>query len=377
VRPEPGTGRLVAVGAGKRARTKLTYRVLGSAFHDGAKTTMADLVYSTMFAYRWGARGDSDAHYDPFIGAATATLRQNLVALRTVGTDAGSKSFRVADVNFVRELFIIEVYASIAPEDPEQEAAVLPPWSTLPWHVLVLMEEAVSRGFAAFSQGEAQRRGVEWLDLVRSEQTNAKLAALVETFARDGYRPEPLQSGVSAEDARKRWTALAAFYKSDGHFLVTNGPYRLKRWSADSVTLEAFRDLSYPLGVGSFDAYAIPRRGFVTAVAWSGNRATLKGDIEVLEKFQRSYRLVRTALQSLAPETAKRAAPECRYTIVDDQARVVLTGLIKLAGDSTFQIDLGGRLPEGSYTMFAMIAVAGNAMNAEIRRVPVTVLSTP
>ena len=180
-------------GPANRARAKLTYRVLGSAFHDGAKTTMADLVYSTMFAYRWGARGDSDAHYDPFIDAATAPLRRHLVALRVVGTDAGSKSFRVGDVNFTRELFIIEVYASIAPEDPEQEAAVLPPWSNLPWPVLVLMEEAVSRGFAAFSQGEAQRRGVEWLDLVRSEQTNARLAALVETFARDGYRPEPLQ----------------------------------------------------------------------------------------------------------------------------------------------------------------------------------------
>ena len=35
-----------------------------------------------------------------------------------------------------------------------------------------------------------------------------------------------------------------------GHFLVTNGPYKLKAWSAESVTLEAFRDLTYPLGVG-------------------------------------------------------------------------------------------------------------------------------
>lgn len=376
VLPEPGTGRLQPVGTGKVAKAKLTYRVLGSAFHDGSKTTIADLVYSTMFAYRWGVRREGDAHYDPFIDAATAQMRRHLVALRVVGTDTGSKSFRVADVNFVRELFIIEVYASIAPEDPEQEAQVLPPWSTLPWHMLLLMEEAVSRGFAAFSQGEAQRRGVEWLDLVRSEQTNAKLAALIETFARDGYRPEPLRDLVSVDEARKRWAALAAFHKTYRHLLVTNGPYRLKRWSGESVTLEAFRDLSYPLGVGSFDAYAIPRRGFVTAVEWSGNRATLRGDIEIVEKFQRSYRLTRTPLQSLGPEVAKRAAPECHYTIVDDKSRVVLTGVVRLADDSTFRIDFGGRLPEGRYTMFAMIAPAGNVMNAEVRRIPVTVLST-
>jgi hypothetical protein len=377
VLPEPGSGRLLPVGPGKVAKIKLTYRVLGSAFHDGSKITIADLMYSTMFAYRAGVRGEGNTPYDPFIDDATATMRRRLVALRAIGTDTGSKSFRVGDVNFIRELFTIEVYASIAPEDPEQEAAVLPPWSNLPWPVLVLMEEAVSRGLAAFSQGEAERRGVAWLDLVRSEQENARLGALVEIFARDGYRPEPLQVLVSADEARRRWAALATFYKTRGHFLVTNGPYRIIRWSADSVGLEAFRDLSYPLGVGSFDAYAIPRRGFVTAIAWNENRAALTGDIEVLEKFQRSYRLTRTPLQSLAPEVTRRAAPECRYTVVDNHARVVLTGLARLAGDSTFQIDLGGRLPEGSYTMFAMIAVAGNVMNAEIRRIPVTVLSTP
>ena len=63
------------------------------------------------------------------------------------------------------------------------------------------------------------------------------------------------------------------------------------------MTLEAFRDLTYPLGVGSYDAYAIPRRGFITKVDWSGDRLTLTGDIEIVEKFQRSYKLVRTPAQ--------------------------------------------------------------------------------
>jgi hypothetical protein len=33
------------------------------------------------------------------------------------------------------------------PEDPEQDAVLAPPWSTLPWHLMVLMEEAVGRGW--------------------------------------------------------------------------------------------------------------------------------------------------------------------------------------------------------------------------------------
>ena len=101
--------------------------------------------------------------------------------------------------------------------------------------ILVLMEEAVGRGWAAFSQSEAQRRGVEWLDLARSPAMNKRLADLVAAFARERYRPDALKSLVSAEDARKRWDALAKFYQERGHFLVTNGPYQLKAWSADSV----------------------------------------------------------------------------------------------------------------------------------------------
>ena len=177
VLPEPGNGRMRPVGPGKMAKLKLTYRVLGSAFDDGTRTGVADILYAYMFAYRWGVRNEAEAtHYDPFIDSATAPLREHLAGVRVLGTDTTSKSFRVADVTFVRELFVIEVYTTNAPEDPEQDAVVAPPWSTLPWHVIVLMEEAVSRGQAAFSQAEAARRGVEWLDLVRSDQMNRQLA---------------------------------------------------------------------------------------------------------------------------------------------------------------------------------------------------------
>ena len=322
-----------------------------------------------MFAYRWSARGaGGDAHYDPFIDAATAPLRRHLVAVRAVGVDTGSKSFRVGDVNFVREVFTIEVFLDIAADDAEWNAVVAPPWSTLPWHVLALMEEAVTRGWAAFSQAEATRRGVPWLDLVRSGEMNAKLASLLPQLEREAFRPQALLAHVTEEEARRRWGALAAFYKTSSHFLVTNGPYKLKSWTPQSVTLEAFRDLTYPLGVGSYDAYAIPRRGFITKAEWSGERLTLSGDIEVIEKFQRSYRVVRTPLKSVPATVLKRAAPECRYVVTDADGRVALAGAAQLGADASFQVDLKGRLPPGRYTLSALIAVNGNVMNAEVHR---------
>jgi hypothetical protein len=172
-------------------------------------------------------------------------------------------------------------------------------------------------------------------------------------------------------EARKRWAV--AFYREHGHFLVTNGPYRLKKWSADNIAHEAFGDLTYPLGVGSYDAYAIPRRGYVTRVEWNGDRATLSGEMEIIDRFRRSYRLVRAPLPSIAPVVRNRAAPKFRCVVIDDRDRVVLADVAPLGDDATFRIDLGGRLQAGQYTMLAVIAVNGNLMNPDIRRIPVVI----
>src|SRR5215831_8708343 len=54
--PEPATGVFTAVGEGKTAQVKITYRGLLSAFHDGAQMTVADLLYPYSLAFQWGAR---------------------------------------------------------------------------------------------------------------------------------------------------------------------------------------------------------------------------------------------------------------------------------------------------------------------------------
>jgi hypothetical protein len=239
------------------------------------------------------------------------------------------------------------------------------------------MEEAVGRGWAAFSQAEAARRGVAWLDLVRSDEMKTRLAALVDQFERQAFRPEILQSLVTAEEARKRWAALAAFYRGHGHFLVTNGPYQLKGWSGESATLEVFRDLSYPLGVGSFDTYAIPRRGYVTKVERQDRGLRLSADIEIVMKFMRDYQIVRQPMRLVDATVRNRAAPECRYVVVDADGRIALVGVSLPGGDLRFTIELDGRLPAGKYTVMAEILVNGNAMNPEIERIPVVIGGKP
>jgi hypothetical protein len=70
----------------------------------------------------------------------------------------------------------------------------------------------------------------------------------------------------------------------------------------------------------------------------------------------------------------KRAAPECRYVVIDEEGRVVLAGRAPVAADASFHLDLGGMLPAGRFTLSAQLIVNGNAMNAEIGNFPIEVL---
>jgi len=120
---------------------------------------------------------------------------------------------------------------------------------------------------------------------------HSQLAALVDDFARQGYRPDVLQPFATVDEARQRWAALRTFAQTHGHFLVTNGPYRIAQWSTQAVVLEVFCDLSYPLGVGSYDRYAIPRRAYISQITPHAQGFEIHAEVERVEKFQRTMTL--------------------------------------------------------------------------------------
>ena len=147
-------------------------------------------------------------------------------------------AFNIADVAITYRHPIVDVYLKGGPAAEPKGAQLAPPWSTVPWHVLALMEAAVERGIGAFSQSEAARRRVPWLDLVRDPEQRAKLAPLASEFARAGYRPAALENLVTPQAATARWRALEKFVASRGHLLVTNGGYRLASWSPEAFVFE-------------------------------------------------------------------------------------------------------------------------------------------
>jgi hypothetical protein len=365
--PEPGSGAFGPLGDRQTARLKIVYRVLTSAFHDDSRMSAADAIYPFSFAFRWGTRpARPGAPYDPLVDEATAAIRRALVGFKIVRVEKEVRD--LGELRIVREIPVIEVYLRAAPVDPSQAAALAPPWSSLPWHLAVLMEEAVARGAAAFSADEAKRRGVPWLDLVRDPRLGARLAALVEEFERRGYLPDALKELVAPHEATLRWSALKRFFRERGHFLVTNGPFQLAKWSEGSAVLQVWRDLSYPLGVGAFDRYALPLQASVARIEARPGGLRISAEVERAERAQRSTTVVRVPLTGTPGDGVDQPRVACRYVVVGPGGDVLRAGTVAPGKDGTFSLDLQG-LPAGEHTVLTGLSQNGNHVRVDARAV--------
>jgi hypothetical protein len=387
--PQPTSGELRPVGAGRTAQRHIRYFAVLSAFHHGARAGVADIVYPYIFAFRWAtADANASAAHDPSVARSTALVRQWLAGFKVIRVEEQVRNYG-ADLKFSYRVPVVDVYLNhrlgdpwqrsrgeqspraLNPDlrsgEPGEEASIAPPWSTLPWEVVVLMEEAVRRGIATFTETEAKRRRIPWLDLVRDRETGRRLAALAESFGREAYRPAALKELVTADEARERWTALVRFHAQHGHFLVTNGPYRLKSWSADAAVLEVFRDLSYPVGLGTFDQLAIPLKAYISRIENRGARLELRAEVDRVSRFARSYDVVRVALGPASREADERDRLECRYVIVGPDGRVVRAGAEALNKSGRFVVDLGKLAAPGRYQVITALVLGGNSVNPEVK----------
>lgn len=362
VRPQPGTGALQPVGARTFGSAKVVYEVLASPFEDGTEMEVADVLYPFAFAYRWGAKSDTGQNtHEPGLAATFAAIQERLAGLKVLRVET-SKHPIAEDITVLRKTPVVEVYLRSAPGDDQQIAALAPPWSTVPWHLLALMEEAVIRGYAAFSEEEARRRNVPWLDLVRDQALKAKLHGLIAQFERDGYRPEPLKQLVTADQARARWQSLRKFAETNGHFLIANGPYRLKRWTPDSVVLEAVREITYPMGFGTFDRFANPPRAVIEGVAQGSSEIVVTARVEMAVKMGRSYRVVKEPLLRTTMRGTFGLLVASRYLLIGPDATVLHVDKMHWRDDGRFDIQIPERLAPGEYTVLLAVFLDGNSM---------------
>jgi hypothetical protein len=374
VLPEPGSGRLVAVGRGKTASLRIVYRVRNSAFHDGTTMTAADALYAYAFAAAWGA-GDAA---DPGLAAATQLARERLRGVRFVRVDTETLAFGEDKLKY--DVPVIEVYLDHRGESPSEAAAVAPPWTTLPWHLLALLEQGARRGVFAFSAAGAGRRNSPELDPVRNAGLVKRLAELARGLEERGHVPPALAPHATAAEARERYRRLREFHAAHGHWLVTNGPYVLHQWDGAKAVLRVFRDPSYPKGLGSFNAYAVPLKAHVTRIERRGAVAEVHTETEWLERFGREVQVVRGSFAKRLAERLSTAAdpppPVCHYLLAGADGAVVQAGAVRADKTGTCRIELArapGQSPAAGGAQLVVASVLeGNIVNAPLRVEPWT-----
>ena len=315
-------GALFSAGRDKTATSRIIYRVRDSAFHDGTSMSFADLVY-----------------------AYTFTNPEQLRGVRLLRVDTETLAFGEDKLSY--EVPVVEVYLDgVADGDA---ASVAPPWTTLPWHLLALFEEGARRSYFMLSE----------FDPVRDAALVRKLAELARELEERAYVPPALVPYVNAQEARARYRALREFHAAHGHWLVTNGPYVLERWDGAKAVLGVFRDPTYPKGIGSFNAYAVPLRAHVTRIERRGSGAEVHIETERLEREGRDVRIVRGS-----PE--KKQAAVCRYLLVAPDGAVVAAGEVRAGAEGRCRLQLK---PGGNRLVLAAV-LEGSAANAPIRIVP-------
>jgi hypothetical protein len=380
LRPQ-GTGNAFLQRVGERAfaAAKVAYEVIASPFEDGSEMAVADLLYPYVFARRWGSNADAgtDPH-EPRLAALAATIEERLVGLKHVRTDKTTHTI-AEGLSVETKTPVLEIFLRDAPGDERQVAALAPPWSTVPWHLLVVMEEAVMRGYAAFSREEAARRRIAWMDLVRDADLRARLLALIANFERESYCPQPLKNFVTADEARARWRALRSFAETNRHLLVTNGPYRLKEWTPQTVVLEAVREMTYPLGFGTFDRFVNPPRAVIAAVAQEAGEIRVSADAEMLLKAGRTYRLEKEPLRQQTTRGVQGLLVVSRYLLIGPDGKVVKVDKMQWKEDGQFVIKLPDSLTPGQYTVILGIFLDGNALqpSAKVLRIRIGAAGAP
>jgi hypothetical protein len=183
----------------------------------------------------------------------------------------------------------------------------------------------------------------------------------------------PLQDLVTAEEAQTRWRALRVYAEKNGHFLVANGPYRLKAWTPDAVVLEAVREMTYPLGFGTFDRFVHPPSAVVDEAAQDGRSVKVRASAAMTLKGGRGYTLVKEPLQHTTARGLYPLLVVSRYLLIDAAGKVFKVDKMRWAEDGHFAVDLAPELPPGDYTVILGIFLDGNAVEPSARVVPVRV----
>jgi len=264
---DPYSEQWKAVGQNVTSKSKVTYTVLYSKWHNGIMMDKNDLLYSYYFPFEWSKKNGTSI--DPEY-AAQASVGIPLIK--------GIKF--LADDKYVS-------YLDFWHYDSKEIADQSSVWSVEPWEITAATERLVKDGKIAYSKSQATAKNVDWLSLIVVQHANM-IKDELQNMKNEGFIPLALKGLVSVDDARKRYDASISWIQQHQNALISNGPFYLDNYnpSGGTITIKAFRDDSYPFEQGHWSSFENPKLATiqnvdVPNVMTIGQPSTIRANIQI------------------------------------------------------------------------------------------------
>ena len=337
----------VQSGEGSTATSMVTFTPLYSNWHHGIPMDVSDMMYGDYFAYEWGTdAGPGDRTVDPEFTPAAAEALNLSKGTRYVSPDR------------------IESYIDIWHYDEKEIADSGVFFVNEPWEIAAAAERIVMEGRLAYSRSEAQAKGVGWYDPIVTEHAEMIKAELQE-MKNEQFIPSALKDLITVQDAIRRYDASISWIENHGHAVISNGAFYLDNFNVagGTITINAFRDASYPFEAGHWSNYETPRLVDITGVevpriVTMGQATPIKVNVQV------------------AGEPSSNAT--VNYFVSNKDGTVVVRGEAQQGSPGQFNVDLTSemtaKLSQGPNTI-KIFAVSNEALRPDISSS--TILAAP
>jgi peptide/nickel transport system substrate-binding protein len=332
---------------GSTATSMVTFTPLYSNWHHGIPMDVSDMMYSDYFAYEWGTNaGPEDRTVDAEFTPVAAEGLKLSKGTRYVSPDR------------------IESYIDIWHYDEKEIADSGVFFVNEPWEIAAAAERIVMEGRLAYSQSEAQAKGVGWYDPIVSEHANMIKSELQE-MKNEQFIPPALKDIITLEEAIRRYDASISWIENHGHAIISNGAFYLDNFNVagGTITINAFRDASYPFEAGHWSKYETPRLADIISVdvpriVTMGQPTPIKVNVQV------------------AGEPSNNVT--VNYFVSNKDGTVVVRGEAQQGSPGQFNIDLTSdmtaKLSQGPNTI-KIFAVSNEALRPDISSS--TILAAP
>jgi peptide/nickel transport system substrate-binding protein len=224
------------------ALTKVTMTPLYSKWHSGVPVDKYDLLYSYYFPYEWSTdTKNNDLTYD----AEYSSLVFPTLSL-------------IKGIEF-HENGTFDTYVDLWHYDKKQIPQYGTLWPSEPWDITAATERLVMDNKLSYSKSNANIKGIDQLSLnlpIHAEMIKAELIKMIN----EKYVPNPLKGMVTLDYVLNRYNASIEWITKQENAVIGNGPYYLEEFnpSGGVVTLNTFRESTYPFKTGHFSKFESP-----------------------------------------------------------------------------------------------------------------------